>query len=147
MALNSNAIKAQQAFETIMGKASVLRGNLQSQRVTLSANGASADVVLNAMRGVKVTRDLMAANVTAPGLQAYARFIYDDPAKDFIAAVNSATTACDALLSWVVANFPKDAEGYLLKDKITNGEIVARTFTAAAMAGLVAQIDTLIAAL
>jgi hypothetical protein len=140
MALNSSTINAQQAFDTIMGKANALRSGLQVQRAILAANGSSADIIFNAMRGVRVTRDLMSANVGTAGLQAYARLQYDNPALDFIAA-------CGELLTWVNANFPKDANGYLLKDKIENGEIVARTFTAAAMAGLVTQIDTLIAAL
>ena len=147
MALNSSNIKAQQAFETIMGKASTLRSGLQAQRTILSANGSSADVVLNVARGVKVSRDLMSSAVTTPGLQAYARLLYDDPAKEFVADVNAAIAACTTLMTWVATNFPKDANGYLLKDKIVNGEIESRTFTAAAMAGLVAEIDTLIAAL
>jgi len=147
MALNSSQIKAQQAFETIMDKASVLRSGLQAQRAILAANGSSADVVLNVMRGVKATSALMSANVTTPGLQAYARLLYDDPAKEFVADVNSAIAACGTLLTWVGNNFPKDANGYLLKDQIADGAIVTRTFTAAGMAGLVTQIDTLIAAL
>ncbi len=147
MALNSSTIKAQQAFDTIMGKANALRSGLQVQRAILAANGSNADIIFNAMRGVRVTRDLMSANVGTAGLQAYARLQYDNPALDFIANVNGAITACGEVLTWVNANFPKDANGYLLKDKIENGEIVARTFTAAAMAGLVTQIDTLIAAL
>jgi thiaminase len=147
MALNSSDIKAQQAFDTIMTKAQTLRSGLQSQRTILAANGSSADVVMNVYRGVKTTRDIMSSSVGTPGLQAYARFVYDDPAKDFVADVNTAIAACTTLGTWIVNNFPKDANGYLLKDTFVNGEIVARTFTAAAMAGLVTQIDTLIAAL
>jgi hypothetical protein len=130
-----------------MKKASSQRSSLIVQRGVLSQDGSSADIVFNAMRGVKVTRDILSANVGTAGLQAYVRVLYDNPAKDFVGEVNAAITACNVLLTWVATNFPKDANGYLLKDKIENGEIVSRTFTAAAMAGLVTEIDALIAAL
>lgn len=147
MALNSNQIKAQQAFETIMSKASTMRAALQAQRAILSTNGGSADIVLNALRGVKSAREIMAAAVSTAGLNAYARLLYDDPGKDFVADANAAVAACDTLVAWIAANFPKDASGYLLKDKLVNGELQPRVFTAAAMSGLVAQMDALIAAL
>lgn len=147
MALNSSNIKAQQAFDEIMGKAQVLRSGLQVQRAILAVNGSSADIVLNVLRGVRATRDIMLAAVGTSGLQAYARLLYDDPAKDFVGDVNAAIAACNTLGTWIVTNFPKDANGYLLKDTFVNGQVTPRTFTAAAMAGLVAEIDTLIAAL
>lgn len=147
MALNSNNIKAQQAFEQIMGKAQVLRSGLQSQRAILAVSGSSADIVLNVLRGVRATRDIMAAAVGTAGLQAYARLLYDNQAKDFVGDVNAAIAACDTLATWIVAHFPQDGSGYLLKDTFVNGEITPRTFTAPAMAGLVAEMDALIAAL
>jgi len=147
MALNSTALNASRAFTTIIDKGRTLKSGLQAQRAIFAANGASGDVIINAMRGVKATRDIFTAEKTTAGLNAYAKLMYDDQALDFVAQVDAVITACNGLLTWVATNFPKDANGYLLKDKIVNGEIEARTFTAAALTTLVVEVDALIAAL
>ena len=54
--------------------------------------------------------------------------------------------ACDGCLSWIVANYPKDASGYLLDRKIVNGAIEHRTFSVSAMSGLSQQFALLLAA-
>jgi hypothetical protein len=139
MDLNSAALNASHSFATILDKARSLKSGLQAQRALFDA-GTTADVVLNCMQGVKSARDILNAEKSTVGLNAYARLMYDNTALDFVAA-------CDTLLAWMVTNIPKDGGGYLLLQQISGGTIVWRSLTKPQLAGLVSQVDTLIAAL
>jgi hypothetical protein len=146
MDLNSAALNASHSFATILDKARSLKSGLQAQRALFDA-GTTADVVLNCMQGVKSARDILNAEKSTVGLNAYARLMYDNTALDFVAETNAVIAACDTLLAWMVTNIPKDGGGYLLLQQISGGTIVWRSLTKPQLAGLVSQVDTLIAAL
>ena len=145
MALNITTTPVAQAFETLLQKATTLKGNVQTVRTTLATTNTPADTVINIMRHIQVARDVIASAKAAAGLNAYAQEQFNDPAVDVVAEADAVIAACNGVLTWTATNFPKDASGYLLKDKIANGTIENRVFTPAAMAGLVTQLDPLLA--
>ena len=145
MPLNITTTPVAQAFETLLQKATTLKSNVQTVRNTLATTNTPADTVINIMRHIQVARDVIASAKAVAGLNAYAQEQFNDPTVDVVLEADAVIASCNAVLSWVATNFPKDASGYLLKDKIVSGQIENRIFTIAAMAGLVTQLDTLLA--
>jgi hypothetical protein len=81
-----------------------------------------------------------------PGLAAYAREQVNDPALDIVAEYQTMAAQLVAVRDWIIANFPKDASGYLLYHQFdAAGKIVQRTLSSAQTAGLRTQLDALIA--
>lgn len=144
MTLPIKEFVATQAVQQCVAKARILRDNTASWRASLSA-GTTADLVLNAAVGIKQMRDMLAAYAATPGFNAAAREEYDDPNLTLTTEVAAVVTACDNCLTWVATNYPKDGAGYLLDRKLVGGAIESRSFTGAQMAGLVAQLDALLA--
>lgn len=81
-----------------------------------------------------------------PGIGAYAKSQVDDPALDIAAEFTAMVTALDNTTAWVVANFPKDGNGWLLaQTMLTTGRTTDRVFSAAGTATLRTVLDALIA--
>jgi hypothetical protein len=71
-----------------------------------------------------------------------------DPALNVATEFSGMLTALDAVVAWVVANFPKDASGRLLHQTLTAaGRPVTAPFTAAQTAGLRTALDGLSASI
>jgi hypothetical protein len=134
------------AVDGAMAKARVLRDNVATAKARVDSGPAPADDVINLMRAIKVSRDLLAQYAAAPGLDAVAREQYNDPALNFSAELTAVVNACDTCLTWVADNFPKDASGWLLKDKIVNGALAPRVFTQAQLSTFSTTLGTLLAA-
>lgn len=146
MALKLQTYVLDTALSTIQQKAKLVRDAAVNVKAQVDAGPVPSDVVVGIMRNLKIQYDIINAAKVVPGLNAYARNEFDDQALDYVAEVNAALAAMATCYNWVNTNFPKDASGYLLKDKIVNGEIVNREFTQAQTAGLSTALGTLIAA-
>ncbi len=134
-------------LQAALGKAKAIRSVVQTAKTAIDAGpSTSADQIMNLMNGIKTSRDIFTQVAALPGLLAYARNEYADATLDMPAELTAVATACDNCLSWIATNFPKDANGWLLKDKIVNGVIEPRTFTPAALSGFSTQLGSLLAA-
>lgn len=146
MALKLQTYVLDSALETIQQKAKTVRDTAVTIKTQIDAGPVPSDVVINLMRHMRIAHDVMSAAKAMPGLNEYAKNEFNDPLLDYVAEVNTALSAMLACYTWVNTNFPKDASGYLLKDKIVNGVIENRIFTQAQTAGLSTALATLIAA-
>lgn len=146
MALPIRDYVASQAVETALQKARILRDNVTRWKAQVGSSATSGDIVINAAQGIKQTRDQLAALAAVSGLDAAAKTQYNDSSLTLTAELAAVVAACDGCLSWIVANYPKDASGYLLDRKIVNGAIEHRTFSVSAMSGLSQQFALLLAA-
>ena len=146
MALKLQTYVLATALENIQAKAKHTRDLAVSIKAQAEAGNISADTILNLLRGMKVAYDVMESAKVTPGLNDYAKTEFNDPLLDYVAEVTAAQAAMVTCFNWITTNLPKDASGYLLKDKIVNGVIEVRTFTPAQTAGLSTVLGTLIAA-
>jgi hypothetical protein len=146
MALPIREFVASQAVEGAVQKARVLRDNVQAWKTKIDTSPTTADLVINAMQGIKSMRDVLASYAAIGGLNEAAKLEYNDPTLVMTTELNAIVAACDACLSWVNANFPKDGSGYLLDRKIVGGVIEWRTFSVATLSGLSTQFGLLLAA-
>lgn len=145
MSLPISVYGASKSFDAIMSKAAAIKNGAQTVQAQIAAGPISADVVINILRGLKQAYDTFTEHVAQPGLNAYASLVKDDQNLDFVAETNAAKAACLAAFNWIDNNFPKDANGYLLKDKIVAGNIEARTFSSASMSGMNTVLEQLVA--
>ena len=146
MALKLQTYVLDTALKTIQEKAKVVRDQAALIKGQIDAGPVQSDIVANLMRNLKVAYDVINTAKATPGLNVYARNEFNDQALDYVAEVDAALAAMLTCYSWVNTNFPKDASGYLLKDKIVNGAIENRVFAQSATAGLSTALGTLIAA-
>jgi hypothetical protein len=146
MALKLQTYVLDTALKTIQEKAKTVRDQAVLIKSQIDAGPVQSDIVVNLMRNLKVAYDVIDAAKAAPGLNVYARNEFNDQTLDYVAEVDAALAAMLTCYSWVNTNFPKDANGYLLKDKIVNGAIDNRVFAQAQTAGLSTALGTLIAA-
>lgn len=111
----------------------------------MAAGDVSANVMEQVMGEFVGALQTWGVSKAVPGIADYAKEQYDDPAYDVIAEFNTMETAAEAVRDWVVANFPKDGDGYVLKEKYqADGLIVQRMFTPAQTAGLRTELDAFI---
>lgn len=146
MTINLNALLLQDVLTTIVSKLRLLRSQVQATITRIEA-GATADEVINIMRSLQTSYDIINGLKSSPGLGQYAKDQFGDAALDIAADLNATLTAVAAAVTWITTSFPKDASGYILKDKIVNGAIDNRIFTPAQMANLKTQLNAILATL
>lgn len=146
MALKLQTYVLGAALETIQGKAKAVRDTATTIKAQIDAGPIASDIIINLMRHMQIAYDVMSAAKVLSGLNAYAQNEFNDPLLNYVAEVDTSLAAMASTYGWVNTNFPKDAAGYLLKDKIVNGVIVNRVFTQAQTAALSPILAALIAA-
>ena len=146
MALKLQTYVLDTALKTIQEKAKLVRDAAVNVKAQVDSGPVQSDIVVGIMRNLKVQYDIINAAKATPGLNEYAKVEFDDPTLDYVAEVDAALAAMATCFSWVNTNFPKDANGYLLKDKIVNWAIENRVFAQAQTVGLSTALGTLIAA-
>lgn len=146
MAINLASLMLEDALTSIVGKLRIVKSQTQTTIARIDA-GATADEVINIMRGLQTSSDIITTAKAAPGLGQYAKDQFGDAALDIVADVNATLAAMAAAVAWIAANFPQDVNGYILKDKIVNGALENRSFTPAQMAGLKTQLNAILATL
>jgi hypothetical protein len=84
------------------------------------------------------------AAAAVAGIVTYIRDQKNDQALNVAGEAGTVVTAIDGVLGWVSANFPRDADGYMLYQKFSGNTTVDRTFAPATTATLRTLLDTLI---
>jgi hypothetical protein len=146
MALNLNIYLLDSALRDIQSKASTVSGLAQHIKNKIDTGPIRSEEIITLMRQFRVAHDALSVAKNVPGLNAYAQQEFNDALLDYKAEVEAVMAQMVLCYQWVDANFPKDANGYLLKDKIVNGLIENREFTQVQTAGLSAQLAILLAA-
>jgi DNA-binding CsgD family transcriptional regulator len=115
MALKLQTYVLDTALKTIQEKAKLVRDAAVNVKAQVDAGPVQSDIVVGIMRNLKVQYDIINAAKATPGLNDYAKVEFDDPTLDYVAEVDAALAAMATCFAWVNTNFPKDANGYLLK--------------------------------
>jgi hypothetical protein len=126
--------------------ATTMKSFAQNVRDFMFAGTVSANQVQAVMLEFKTAIETWDAAKAVPGIAAYALAQYDDTTLDIAAEFTAMLSAARTVRDWVIANFPKDASGYILKDIYeADGAITVRQFTSAQTAGLRTALDSFIA--
>lgn len=110
-----------------------------------AANSVSANLLIEYCLFLINRRDRLNVIKVVPGLAAYARAQYDDPAYDVAAEFTAMLAKVGETIDWIVVAVPKDASGYMLVAKLTSTGQTIRAFTTAQTANLRTELDELIA--
>jgi hypothetical protein len=130
------------ALDTIRKTAVRLKSHALSAKDALAAGNRSANDIIGLMVMFQEAVRTWDGVSSTPGLVAYAREQFDDPALDIAAEFTAMRNAALAVTAWVQNNFPKDASGYLLKEQFDDEiGLAVRSFTPAQTLGLRNTID------
>jgi hypothetical protein len=112
-----------------------------------AAGNVTSSQILDLMVGLHQDRVALAAAAATPGIGPYAQAQKNAPGLDIAAEFNNLLAGIDGAISWITANFPKDANGFLLAQNFggPGGTPLDRQFTPAQTAGLRTALDSLTA--
>lgn len=126
-----------------------IAGNIKTQSTILRDTSAAGSIEASRIVSYSVNlanmREQLARFTAVPGLVAYVRTQVNDPTIDVVAEYNTMLIQLNATRTWIVNNFPKDANGYILYHQLdSNGKLVQRLLTPAQTAGLRSELTNLI---
>lgn len=148
MALASSQRTVSGRWSDLRAEARYLRQTATEAVTAMLAGPVSANNVLGTCQRFQAGKQsiLVPATTDAP-LIAYAKTELNDNAYDLAAEATTAIDAIDAIIAWVVSNFPA-AGGYIQKDKLNaDGSVTVRQFTTVQTAGLRTRLTTLAGAI
>jgi len=120
---------------------------LQAAVSQMQAGSVSGSFIREGVyRTLARARGVFATVAAIPGIAEYAQAQEDDPAYDPAAEFAAMNASIDDAIAWVAANIPKDAGGFAaIEQWAADGTITDRTFAPAATAGLVTELNAVIA--
>lgn len=122
-----------------------VKGYCQAFNLRSLAGDVPSGAILDLFRRLRTDRARLAQLSATPGIAAYAQSQKNDGTFDIVAEFTAALNAVDNCTSWIQANFPKDANGFLLSQTLGSDTTSDRLFSTAALAGLRAVVSAVIA--
>jgi len=133
-------------WKELMNLIATFKRQIQGYQVQF-ASDATAGVLISMTAGLASYRSKLAAYSSVSELTTFAQTELSNPSVDMVAYIQSLTAAIDAVLAWISGAVPSSG-GYNLIIKInSDGTYTWRVFTASQLAGLRAQLVTLLAAI
>ena len=128
------------------GRSGAVKKAAENLRTLAAAGTASASNLLDFATFLADARVDLVKYSGIPGIEAYAQQQINDPTLDLDNAFSTMIAAMDGCRDWIVANFPKEGNGYLLAQTIlANGRQQDRVFSSAQTTGLQSALTVLIA--
>ena len=145
MAFRASNIVPEKGLERAKTQANYLRRKA-GEKVSQFSSGANADDILALASNLRSVRNDLASLTSISGLAEYAREQENDSSYDIVAEFNALLALVDDVITEIVTTFPVDSSGYLLSHTIdTTGQRTSRTFSAAAISGVVSNLNALVA--
>lgn len=146
-ALDTNTLLSN-ALNAIQQQRGWLKNVVFPSAVSVLSGSSNANQIFQLVDNLRASLQVMGSNATVPGLAAYAQTQINQAAYDPVADYNALVAEVNAIIAWVVTNFPKDTGGFAQALTIQpDGSRTPTTFTAAQTAQLVALINTALAQL
>lgn len=142
------ALPTRQPLEDILRTARHAWGGVKrladARAAQFAGNSVRAGLLLEVAEDLRGYRQTLMSAASAPGLAAYAQAEYADENYDIAADFTTMLAAMADVRDWIVANFPKNGGGYLLREQIAaSGQVTERTFAAAELSALVTLLQAL----
>lgn len=110
----------------------------------MQAGDTASTTIFDTAIQIRQARLRLATLAETPGIESRARAKKDNDTLDVVAAFNAMLGSMDAVVQWVVDNFPKDSEGFLLSQTMGQNGPIDRQFTPVETATLRTQLENLI---
>lgn len=133
------------ALLTAQDTARTVKTQASSASAAMAAGDVSGNVIIEIYVALVAAKTKFDAVAAVSGIGRYAKDQFADQGFDVVAAFTAMTDAITDCGTWINTNFPKDGNGYLLKDKLTASGVDVRAFTTAQTAGLRTVLNALIA--
>lgn len=151
-AFPSTSGSVQESLDSAWRRARQVAGDIK-QRTTMLNNAAAAgnissSAILSYATQLADAKVALASVASVSGIGAYAQEQIADPTFDIVTSFNDMVAAVDAVTAWIIANFPKDGDGYLLATLFSpdnNGRTQDRQFTPVQTANLRTALNGLLA--
>jgi len=148
MAIPVSEQRLSRRIETFFSNARTLQSYLTEAKSVMESRSVSANQILELYTTVfQVIREANALRAAASQVNKRLREELGNTDFDIEAAAVDFVNACQTLVDWVEANFPQDADGWLLIQKLNNGSVDTRAFDSKATEQLRAEIDNVLATL
>lgn len=136
------------AWRAARSWAGSIKGRAQGLRAASAGGTATSGMILDFATYLADAKVELQKAAAVPGIAAYAQAQLNDPALNIAAEFTAMTTQIDACRDWIIANFPKDGNGWILAVTFqADGRQVNRVFTVGATSGLRSALDALLAAI
>jgi hypothetical protein len=147
MAFPASQARLESTLAQVMGTAFKVKGAAVRLRADTSAGPVARSRFVGLMTDLERSVATWDALASTPGLAAYAKTQFDDPALDIAAEFTAMRAAAVTLRDWIFNNLPKDAGSgaVLLYTLETDGTLSDLTVSTAATAGFRAAADAFIA--
>ena len=147
MAFRANTATQAQGLLSAMQQAVFVKQTAQIA-VQLLTGTVTANQVFQIVDNLRSPLQIFAQVAAIPGIAAYAQAQFNDATYDVATEFTNMVNTINAVVSWVVTNFPKDTGGFAQAYTIAaDGSRTPVTFTPAQTAGLTAAINAVIAAI
>ena len=135
----------QQALLQAQNETRRLKQYAESVSSFIASNNVSANQIIEMLSEFKSYRETFLKLKSTPNMVNYAKEQFDDVNYDIITEFQTMNQLLNVAMVWIINNFPKDANGYILKDKFeSDGGIAVRSFTPLQLTPLKSLIDNLI---
>ena len=123
------------AYRTLKNLANGVRNQAISLKTQSLAGPVAADKILNYLTLLNSSRAQMVNLSATPGIAVYAQEQENNPALNIVTEFNTMVAQVDATVTWIVTNFPQDANGFKLAFTLAaDGSMIYRTFDTATLA-------------
>lgn len=140
------AITTDEAFKDLKAVVRACREHYIAERAVFLNPTTPADRLLNLIRHFEPVILRIDAAAAVPGIREHARAVYavSRPDYDPVAEAAAMRAALVSALTQLDAMFPRDPDGWVLYQKLQNGRLTIRLFTAAQLAPVVSILDELL---
>lgn len=132
------------SVSSVSALAATIKSQCASYITALQGGPVSADAIIGVLANMSSQGDRLAALKATPGLNAQAQVQIPGYVGTMTNDITALQTELQGVIDWVVANMPKDANGFMLCYTMTpTGGKTVRTFSPAQTAGLVVELQSL----
>lgn len=147
MAFRATNLIPERGLLRAKNQATRLKAAADSFAITF-ASGGNADEIFQCLDFLRGTKTQFNQIRSIPGIVVFAAEQENDAAYDIVVEFTIMIAAIDAVIANIVATMPQDGSGFLLAYTISaNGTRVPRTFSAANLSQLVADLNEISASI
>lgn len=146
MAFIASQITLRQGLEAAMSQALAAKNIAQATVSDLSST-RDANYIFARVDDFRGRLAALQSAAAIPGMAAYAQQQLNNGTYDVVTEFNTMISALQAVIAWVVNNFPKEVDGFLKDTTAINadGSRTAASFTSVQTAGWITQLNAFIA--
>lgn len=136
----------QTALQAVQSTAYATKSQAQNYLAAIQAGPVTADAIFQSITQIRQMIATLQQYQSIAGLNAYATAQLPGYAGTLTTDIAATISAAQAVITWVVTNFPKDSGGFAQAHTLNaDGSLTSAVFTSAQLAGLQTVLQALIA--